>query len=193
MPYCQTGERAHLWTSDPSHWVFDGPIDVQVVDLAKADTVPGTSPTTTINCVYYENKNSPGGIGCVGIGERPSGGNLTWIRGFGGYYWGLIYSWSGGYAWTGITGNVSYRPGVYGVGRDCNLVFNKADQVLRVSRNGSKLIDIPWNPSKSFSVRCGDRCPPGMKWNDRCGKCVCENMGALKWHLGNAADIARLI
>ena len=64
---------------------------------------------------------------------------------------------------------------------------------VRNPTTGQLLLDRPYGMRPTYTVRCGDKCPPGQKWSEKCKACVCEGMDGVLAGLKSATAIARSI
>lgn len=171
---------SHLWINGGSeHWVFNERIREEIADPYKADSVAvGYFDPNIPHNIVFENPAAESGVSCVIIQYVPSPGSLGWVRGFGGYYWGLVYFHSRGIAWTGVTGNRHYRPAVYGVKPTCSPP-GESPKELRIYgvETGHLLLKRPWLVTDSYRIKLEDRCPPGYKQVG--GNCVWEKKDAV--------------
>jgi len=165
--------KSYLTINNGEQISFNGVPSVKIEDESKADLIPvGYFDPNVDHYIVVESSSGLNGFVCIILRGVPSPGGLVWIRGFGGYYWGLVYIYSGGYAWTGITGGQHYRPGIFGVRRVCEKP--NASLVFKLSLNDREIYRRPWTSNDSYTLQVDNPCPAG--YHQLGDRCVWENV-----------------
>lgn len=218
MPtFCTTGQKAYLYV-DGGPFVFDGPIDVSVesLPLEYMPNAPGAftlyGRTHTVYGITPDGSNTPGwcfvhpdepwrmprahakftaprsGIASLIYGQAinsgrgngvsvsgPKGGTLNLNAGDV-ILWEVDPLGNSNYDWNYLRLIVTYQAGGFD---------------LLVKKNGVKIFTRSYPTAPAYTVKCGDRCPPGEKWDPISRSCCCENMPSLIAQVRGAVNIAR--
>lgn len=220
MSHCQQGEKAHLWINGNEHWIFDGPIDVSITEVAEykapqyvATVLRGSYDLNFRTCTgsrLYTNTSPP-----IDILNATAGAKFTTYLvatpiecGFynvrsgitalnGRIFW--KYPWM---SWIALDAPGSIEFVNTSMASSNDVVWNinpvagsneTREFRLKVERSGLLLLEKAYQSMPEYAVKCADRCPPGQVWDQKCGQCVCEGMGAIKAGLSGALSIARSI
>jgi len=218
MSFCKVGEKAYLRINGSEVWTFDGPISVEVQREQGKIFYPNVwfwrANFLTRSCInaywgwervtlhnrYWHTYNQEEFIpGFIQGKVRDPGGNLLNAT---------PDSFTFDF-WNGLPqdGNMGNSPcsgdgsppvfhswvlrgarGINGQGGH-NEDPIPGQTTYKLSVNG-KVVKISSDPI-DYSVRCGDRCPPGEKWSEKCNACVCEGMDGILADLRGATAMAR--
>lgn len=219
MSYCQPEEKAYLRVNGSEVWAFDGPISVTMETFQEWS--PGSRADWVLWFSGRDDgfENSPwrsrvqGTANLAGntlpfgsVSVKPFGSGFSWGPGQPTYYPYYLLTIPSG----GPQGFAQFASGQLCNGQPLpnavlarqrwmritnvepltitNVVGSSVTK-YRLTVNG-RTIKISNDPIE-YTVRCGDRCPPGEKWSEKCNACVCEGMDGILADLRGATAMAR--
>lgn len=218
MPsFCQLGQKAYLY-ADGGPFAFDGPIDVSVEVgevlysgnkyriwvywPAQYEAIYCTSSGPFSAGPQYTIRNQNGGK----IKFRTVDSQVNFCPNFGHtyQYWcdKVTELWSDDerFFFGTRVANAWHNCGdrVQGIGyHEARFVGaiepprETTGYILKVSKSNQQLFSKSYPTAPAYTVKCGDRCPPGEKWDPISRSCCCENMASLTAQMKGAVNIAR--
>jgi hypothetical protein len=220
MPsFCQLGQKAYVY-ADGGPFKFDGPIDVELSQESFDIFYPNVwyhewefRSTYCVNrFVGWQYTINP----IMKFYTRDSTAQRSYVRGYmyngnpGGWYnlssnygsWlsvsadrNLYFDSATHYPCDIENGATPYPPTFVRVlktekvNHSSNAIPGETTYKLKVNGATIKTSSAPI----AYSVKCGDRCPPGEKWDPVSRSCCCENMPSLIAQVRGAVNIAREI
>jgi hypothetical protein len=220
MSHCQQGEKAHLWINGNEHWIFDGPIDVSVEYIPGQEQDPAPRPGVTTYVVRWIQPPGqnfyPEATFILNSWLKTEVVPITTTQATLRFKIGTPFSarskvyggsrtsamsvstdqngdrWAATGIYTGYPYYFQYYTGDFLQGL-IPKVATDGTYRLTVKKGVLTLLTRDFPQIPSYVVKCGDRCPPGQVWDQKCGQCVCEGMGGIKAGLKGALSVARSI